>query len=146
MNLASFYLCLFVNFKCFSKAILWNAISRETEDNYKYLVALYTHHFRERFTFCSLFCCKSFFRALYVFIHTRLLRVNTVKSSDHGGDISNPESGIDNCVTNAHEELLTITWYAKIKKLFVVDNISPSQFIFHFILSVLISFQSFLEH
>ena len=78
MNLASFYLCLFVNFKCFSKAILWNAISWETEDNYKFLVSLYTHHFRERFTFYSLFCCKSFFRAIYVFIHTRLLRVNTI--------------------------------------------------------------------
>ena len=26
----------------------------EKEDNYKYLVALYTYHFRERFTFCVL--------------------------------------------------------------------------------------------
>ena len=26
------------------------------EDNYKYLVALYTYHFRERFTFSVFFC------------------------------------------------------------------------------------------
>ena len=31
------------------------------EDNYKYLVALYTHHFRERFTFTVFFSCKSVF-------------------------------------------------------------------------------------
>ena len=63
-----------------------------------------------------------------------------MKSSEHGGDIFNPESGIDNWVTNAHEELLTISWrYVKIKKLFVVDNISLSQFIFHFISNGLVS-------
>ena len=63
-----------------------------------------------------------------------------MKSSEHGGDIFNPESGIDNWVTNAHEKLLTISWrYVKIKKLFVVDNISPSQFIFHFISNGLVS-------
>ena len=32
------------------------------EDNYKYLVALYTYHFRERFTFSVFFVsCKSVF-------------------------------------------------------------------------------------
>ena len=32
------------------------------EDNYKYLVALYTYHFRERFTFSVFFfSCKSVF-------------------------------------------------------------------------------------
>ena len=31
------------------------------EDNYKYLVALYTHDFRERFTFSVFFSCKSVF-------------------------------------------------------------------------------------
>ena len=30
------------------------------EDSYKYLVALYTHHFRERFTFSIFIFCKSF--------------------------------------------------------------------------------------
>ena len=63
-----------------------------------------------------------------------------MKSSEQGGDIFNPESGMDNWVTNAHEELLTISWsYVKIKKLFVVDNISPSQFIFQFISNGLVS-------
>ena len=31
------------------------------EDNYKYLVALYTHHFRERFTFSVFIFCKFVF-------------------------------------------------------------------------------------
>ena len=31
------------------------------EDNYKYLVALYTYHFRERFTFSVSIFCKSVF-------------------------------------------------------------------------------------
>ena len=42
------------------------------EDNYKYLVALYTHHFRERFTFSVLR------HEAHVFIHTRLLRLDTI--------------------------------------------------------------------
>ena len=29
------------------------------EDNYKHLVELYTHHFRERFAFYVFFSCKS---------------------------------------------------------------------------------------
>ena len=41
MNLASFYLCLF-----FSEAALKCDIV-EKEENYKYLVALYTYHFGE---------------------------------------------------------------------------------------------------
>ena len=48
MNLASFYLCLF------SEASLKCVIVGK-EDNYKYLVALYTYHFRERFTFFFFF-------------------------------------------------------------------------------------------
>ena len=49
------------------------------KDNYKYLVTLYTHHFRERFTFSVLFFF-SFLASLFlgnlrqdaqVFIHTR---------------------------------------------------------------------------
>ena len=60
MNLASFYLCLFMNIlKHFSEASLKCDIVAK-EDNYKYLVALYTHHFRERFTF-SFFSCKTVF-------------------------------------------------------------------------------------
>ena len=31
------------------------------EDNYKYLLVLYTHHFSERFTFPVFFSCKSVF-------------------------------------------------------------------------------------
>ena len=31
------------------------------EDNYKHLVALYTHHFRERFACYGFFSCKSVF-------------------------------------------------------------------------------------
>ena len=31
------------------------------EDNYKYLVALYTHQFRERFTFSVFIFCKFVF-------------------------------------------------------------------------------------
>ena len=55
MNLASFYLCLFMNIlKHFSEAALKCDIVGK-EDNYKHLVALYTHHFRERFTFYVFF-------------------------------------------------------------------------------------------
>ena len=46
MNLASFYLCLFMNI---------NTPLVGKEDNYKYLVALYTHHFKELFTFSVFF-------------------------------------------------------------------------------------------
>ena len=35
------------------------------EDNYKYLVALYTHHFRDRFSFSVFLSCKSVFWAIY---------------------------------------------------------------------------------
>ena len=63
MNLASFYLCLFVNINTsavFSEAALkCNIVGRE--DNYKYLVASYTHHFEERFTLLVFFSCKSVF-------------------------------------------------------------------------------------
>ena len=64
----------------FSKATLKCDIGGK-EDNYKYLVALYTHHFRERFTFSVYFSLASLFlgnsrREAKVFNHTRLLRVN----------------------------------------------------------------------
>ena len=60
-NLASFYLCLFMKIQRFSKATLKCDIVGK-EDNYKYLVALYTYHFRERFTFSVFFfSCKSVF-------------------------------------------------------------------------------------
>ena len=80
MNLASFYLCLFMNIN-FSEAVLTCDIVGK-EDNYKYLVALYTHHFRERFTL-SLFFLASLFlgnlrQVAQVFIHTWLLRANTI--------------------------------------------------------------------
>ena len=76
MNLASFYLCLF------SEASLKCVIVGK-EDNYKYLVALYTYHFRERFTFFVFFFLASLFmgnlrQEAQVFIHTRLLRVITI--------------------------------------------------------------------
>ena len=79
MNLASFYLCLF------SEASLKCVIVGK-EDNYKYLVALYTYHFRERFTFSVFFFFASLFlgnlrQEAQVFIHTRLLRVNTICGS-----------------------------------------------------------------
>ena len=52
------------------------------EDNYKYLVALYTHHFRERFTFSVFFLSSLFLGNLrqeaQAFIHSRLLRVSTI--------------------------------------------------------------------
>ena len=54
------------------------------EDNYKYLVALYTHHFRERFTFSVFIFCKfnlflgNLRHEAHVFIHTRLLRLDTI--------------------------------------------------------------------
>ena len=53
------------------------------EDNYKYPVALYAHHFRERFTFYFIFFLASLFlgnlrQESQVFIHTRLLHVNTI--------------------------------------------------------------------
>ena len=52
------------------------------EDNYKYLVALYTHHFSERFTFSVFFLANLFLGNLQqeaqVLIHTQLLRVNTL--------------------------------------------------------------------
>ena len=57
MNLASFYLCLFVNINTsavFSEAALKCDIVGK-EDNYKYLVASYTHHFRQRFTLSGFF-------------------------------------------------------------------------------------------
>ena len=84
MNLASFYLSLFMNhsIKRFGKATLKCDILGK-EDNYKYLVALYTHHFRERFTFSVYFSLASLFlgnlrHEAKVFIHTRLLHVNTI--------------------------------------------------------------------
>ena len=84
MNLASFYLSLFMNhsIKRFGKAALKCDILGK-EDNYKYLVALYTHHFRERFTFSVYFSLASLFlgnlrHEAKVFIHTRLLHVNTI--------------------------------------------------------------------
>ena len=56
------------------------------EDNYKYLVALYGHHYRERFTFSVFFFLASLFlgnlrQEAQVFIHTRLLRVNMICGS-----------------------------------------------------------------
>ena len=53
------------------------------EDNYKYLLALYTHHFSERFTFPVFFFLASLFlgnlrQVAQVFIHTRLLLANTI--------------------------------------------------------------------
>ena len=54
MNLASFYLCLFMNIKRFSKATLKCDIVGK-KDNYKYLVAWYSQHFRARFTFSFTF-------------------------------------------------------------------------------------------
>ena len=78
MNLASFYL---YEHQHFSKAAALKCDIMGKEDNYKYLVALYMHHFRERFTF-SVFPCKSVLGNLrqeaQVFIHTRLLCVNTI--------------------------------------------------------------------
>ena len=50
MNLASFYLCLFMNMEAAFKCDIVGK-----EDNYKYLVALYTLHFRERFIFYVFF-------------------------------------------------------------------------------------------
>ena len=60
MNLASFYLSLFMNhsIKRFGQATL-KCDMLGKEDNYKYLVALYTHHFRERFTFSVYFSLAS---------------------------------------------------------------------------------------
>ena len=78
MNLASFYL---YEHQHFSEAAALKCDIMGKEDNYKYLVALYMHHFRERFTF-SVFPCKSVLGNLrqetQVFIHTRLLCVNTI--------------------------------------------------------------------
>ena len=37
----------------------------EKEDNYKYLVALYTHHFKELFTFSVFFFFQVCFWAIY---------------------------------------------------------------------------------
>ena len=52
------------------------------EDNCKYLLALYTHHFSERFTFPVFFLASLFLGNLrqvaQVFIHTRLVRANTI--------------------------------------------------------------------
>ena len=84
MNLASFYLSLFMNhsIKRFGQATL-KCDMLGKEDNHKYLVALYTHHFRERFTFSVYFSLASLFLGNLrhegkVFIHTRLLHVNTI--------------------------------------------------------------------
>ena len=55
MNLASFYL---YEHQHFSEAAALKCDIMGKEDNYKYLVALYMNHFRERFTF-SVFPCKS---------------------------------------------------------------------------------------
>ena len=84
MNLASFYLNLFMNhsIKRFGQATL-KCDMLGKEDNFKYLVALYTHNFRERFTFSVYFSLASLFlgnlrHEANVFIHTRLLHVNTI--------------------------------------------------------------------
>ena len=77
MNLVSFYLCLYMN----TFALKCDIVGKE--DNYKYLVALYTHHFRERFTFSGfLFLAILFLGNLWheaqVFTHIRLLHVNMI--------------------------------------------------------------------
>ena len=84
MNLASFYLSFFMShsIKRFGKATLKCDILGK-EDNYRYLVLLYTHHFRERFTFSVYFSLASLFlgnlrHEAKVFIHTRLLNVTTI--------------------------------------------------------------------
>ena len=65
MNLASFYLCLFMNIlKHFSEAALKCDIVGK-EGNCKYLVALYTYHFRERFPFLCFFSSQVCFWAIY---------------------------------------------------------------------------------
>ena len=78
MNLASFYL---YEHQHFSEAAALKCDIMGKEDNYKYLVALYTHHFSERFTFSVFFLANLFLGNLrkeaQVFIHTRLLCVNT---------------------------------------------------------------------
>ena len=77
MNLASFYLCLFMNINT-SAALKCDIVGKE--ENYKYLVALYTYHF---YFFCFFFFLGSLFlgnlrQEAEVFIHTRLLRVNKI--------------------------------------------------------------------
>ena len=66
MNLESFHLCLFMNINtsAIEAALKCYIVGKEGNYKYKYLVASYTHHFRERFTFSVVFfccCCKSVF-------------------------------------------------------------------------------------
>ena len=86
MNLASFYLCLFMNINTLAK-LFWNAISWEKKTTI--LVALYTHHFRKRFNFVCFFFLASLFlgnlrQEAQVFVHTRPLRVNMIAGKDVG--------------------------------------------------------------
>ena len=73
---------MFIHEQHFSEAALKCDIVGK-ENNYKYVVELYTHHFSERFTFSVLFFLASLFlgnlrQGAQVFIHTRLVRVNTI--------------------------------------------------------------------
>ena len=66
MNLASFYLCLLKNI---------NTPLVGKEDNYKYLVALYTHHFKELFTFSVFFF---FFQVRFWAIYDKKLKLSFI--------------------------------------------------------------------
>ena len=84
MNLASFYLCLFMNINtsAIEAALKSYIVRKEGNYMYKYLVASYTHHFRNDLLSLFFFLASLFLGNLrheaQVFIHTRLLGVNTI--------------------------------------------------------------------
>ena len=63
MNLASFYLCLFMNINtsAIEAALKSYIVRKEGNYMYKYLVASYTHHFRNDLLSLFFFSCKSVF-------------------------------------------------------------------------------------
>ena len=85
MNLASFYLCFFMNINtsAIEAALKRYIVRNEGNSMYKYLVASYTHHFRNDLLSLFFFFLASLFlgnlrHEAQVFIHTRLLGVNTI--------------------------------------------------------------------
>ena len=73
MNLACPFNCL----KLFMNIEMRYSGEKKILDNFKYLVTVHMHHFRERFTFLSTFLLQVYFLG-NLRLHTQLLRVNMI--------------------------------------------------------------------
>ena len=74
MNLACPFNCLYL----FMNIEIRYSGERKILYNFKYLVTLHMHHFRERFTFLFTFLLQVYFLG-NLRLHTQLLRVNMMR-------------------------------------------------------------------